>query len=542
MLRGTRGRPRPQGRSDPVAQGTATESLVVFCASFGVYIAAAVYLVLHLELMNGDAYSRVVSAWNVLYSRDPHLAALGLVWPPLPSLLDLPPLLFKGWFPALVTQGFAGSIEAAAFSAGTVVLLNGALRRSGVSRVRWLLLAAWVANPMTVWYGVQGMSEAMFVFFTVAAILCFLRWCDTGTSLMLFGAGTAMGLDNLVRNETAVLALALAAAIAIRSLSRRASPREVETQLMLYGLPVLLCIGIFVGANWAIKGDPLFFVHSTYGNAAQAAAVGGHFGGADARHWGSAAAGIVTSAAVLFPAVIPLMALLALRTLVVRNRVTGLLLLALAMPVFALDVVLRHAAQFPLFLRYFIYVIPYAFLVALYLLAELRRSRPRLVPWAALAMTAMLGVSNLVTALVMTGARGLEENDVLPAALHNLPHPSTSADGRYVAGRVAGLDRGHRLVVVDDFVGYSVAINAPDPSIFVITSDEDFEPALTQPLVYHIGYFLVPRPRGVSTMDRLNQLYPELWATGGGFATLTADIGGGPGWRLYRIDRDPQAG
>src|ERR1041385_9278526 len=50
------------------------------------YIALGSYLALVLHAYHGDAYSRVANAYYVLYSRDPHLAAIGFVWMPLPSL------------------------------------------------------------------------------------------------------------------------------------------------------------------------------------------------------------------------------------------------------------------------------------------------------------------------------------------------------------------------------------------------------------------------------------------------------------------------
>ena len=37
-------------------------------------------------LVPGDALSRVANGYYTLFSRDPHLAAVGFVWNPLPSL------------------------------------------------------------------------------------------------------------------------------------------------------------------------------------------------------------------------------------------------------------------------------------------------------------------------------------------------------------------------------------------------------------------------------------------------------------------------
>ena len=158
----------------------------MWAGAFAFYIGIAQYVVLHLHYMIPDAVARVDNAYVILFSRDPHLAALGMQWPPLPSFLMMPIMAFKGLWPPLATQGFAGSIEAAAFSAGTVVLLNVGLRWAGVVRgLRVVLCLVWMINPMLAIYATQGMSEAVFIFFFFASILAFLRWCDSGRTSLL---------------------------------------------------------------------------------------------------------------------------------------------------------------------------------------------------------------------------------------------------------------------------------------------------------------------------------------------------------------------
>src|SRR5919204_6676355 len=77
------------------------------------YLALGAYLDLVAHVIVGDAWSRVGNAYYVLFSRDPHLAAIGFVWSPLPSLLELPLVVLHGVSPALVSEGFAGSILSA---------------------------------------------------------------------------------------------------------------------------------------------------------------------------------------------------------------------------------------------------------------------------------------------------------------------------------------------------------------------------------------------------------------------------------------------
>ena len=92
------------------------------------YLAVAVLLVRH-DILFADAMSRVGNACYVLFSRDPHLPAIGFVWNPLPSLVLLPILPLKSVAPWLVTHGFAGAIQSALLMAGTVALPAGCPRR-----------------------------------------------------------------------------------------------------------------------------------------------------------------------------------------------------------------------------------------------------------------------------------------------------------------------------------------------------------------------------------------------------------------------------
>ena len=59
--------------------------IIVFVMEF-----SAGYYVSHvIGYVHTDAMSRVANAFYVLYSQDPHLGAIGFVWTPLPSLVEL---------------------------------------------------------------------------------------------------------------------------------------------------------------------------------------------------------------------------------------------------------------------------------------------------------------------------------------------------------------------------------------------------------------------------------------------------------------------
>ena len=55
------------------------EAFILFLASFATYMAGAVYMVFGLHAHISDALIRTANAYFVLFSRDPHLSAIGFV-------------------------------------------------------------------------------------------------------------------------------------------------------------------------------------------------------------------------------------------------------------------------------------------------------------------------------------------------------------------------------------------------------------------------------------------------------------------------------
>jgi hypothetical protein len=86
------------------------ESRVIAGVFFGLYLAVAAVLVLHYNSIPADAMSRVANGSYVYRGADPHLAAVGFVWNPLPSILAIPLLMASSAWPALLSQAFAANI------------------------------------------------------------------------------------------------------------------------------------------------------------------------------------------------------------------------------------------------------------------------------------------------------------------------------------------------------------------------------------------------------------------------------------------------
>ncbi|MDF2716809.1 MAG: hypothetical protein K0R28_3734, partial [Paenibacillus sp.] len=190
--------------------------ITAFVLLFLAELAFGYYLSVVHGYVIGDSISRVANAFYISHSRDPHLAALGFVWNPLPSLIEWFWLLFWPLYPKLASAALAGTLTTSLFAAGTFVLLLSHCRRWGISlpfAVPFCLLYA--LNPFLFLYGANGMSEVMFTFFLVVVVIGLCRWLEDGGSSHTVKVGFALALAFLIRYEAIPLSAAIGFAVAI---------------------------------------------------------------------------------------------------------------------------------------------------------------------------------------------------------------------------------------------------------------------------------------------------------------------------------------
>ena len=195
----------------------------------------------------------MANGFYVLYSSDPHLAAIGFVWEPLQSVADMVVLLGNHLWPALSHNDMAGSLVSALAMAGAVFQMRAALREWGVSRAPRLVLTAFFAlNPMILYYGGNGMSEALYLFTLITSTRYLLRWMRDGDLRSLAYSAVALGFCYLTRNEAALAALMGGLAVGVvsywRTKGRRPSRiRTGTSDLMIFGVPAFIA-----ALGWAI--------------------------------------------------------------------------------------------------------------------------------------------------------------------------------------------------------------------------------------------------------------------------------------------------
>jgi hypothetical protein len=534
----------------------------LFAASFLTYTAIGMVLTLHYNLVDGDGPSRVADAGYVLFSRDPHLGAIGFVWNPLPSLVELPFLLLKGVWAPLQTRGQAGTLQSALFMAAAVCQVRLIALDRGVPRGwRWLLIAGFAINPMIVMFGGNGLSEAALLFCTTWAARRLMLWMRTPDTVHLVVAGLALTVGYLARYESLAAAVGAAALVAGTS-AWRARTTDGGRLRLGYGaglydaallmFPVLMGFIIWAASSLILIGQPFTQFSSQYGNSSQVSS--SHVGQQVTNHLAvlESALRAMVSLEPLLPTVLVIAAALAI------HRRAGDLLAPLVLfgGILSFEAVAQLDGLTFGWFRFYLSAIPLCVCAVATLWdpdrppaiglggASVRR-------WSGLAC-GLLAAAVLVPSLPITWSAMLNpviSNQFDQVGLRYLftaaraerdtqPEFDDFRDDQAIAGYLDAQHLPNGSVLVDTYQGWDIWLSSDRPKQFVITSDYNFLSALNAPAQSGIRYILDSNPSYDNSVDAVNHRYPSLWATGAGIATLQLVVtqrGGGQSWRIYRV-------
>ncbi|TGD89398.1 hypothetical protein BayCH28_06880 [Mycolicibacterium sp. CH28] len=525
------------------------------------YFSFGAVMILHYNFFDPDGISRVANAGFAVMSRDPHISAIGYVWNPLPSLIEIPVLQLSRWWPELRTAGLASVVQSSLFMAGAVVMIRRIATDRGMG-LMWQRLAtlAFALHPVIVSYAASGMSEAAEIFCALWATRNLLRWLKSQDPTQLALVGIALAIGYLARYEFAVCATAVAALVGLVSLANRYdSDRRMVVQravlnVLIAGFPIAVAFTAWAMVGWITTGDLFATLTSNYGNAGQVAT---------AQTRGTASTLLANRqpivVAIRFLGMQPLAGVaiaLAGCVAALRRRVEPIV------PICTFGSVLAFSAwgqltgtTFGLF-RYYILAIPMVIVVAM-CCWQPAGTEPR--QWGARSWTAKAGALLLcgallaipVTARAMLnpaignqylqyGWRSILDPEAYPAS--DQWYRQLRTDDRLIASYLDAMNLPDGSVLMDTFVGWGVWLYSDNPKQFVITSDYDFADALSRPWDNHIRYVLVSNPALNDAPDAINLRWPSLWADGAGFGRLVFAAVGATGqtrWRIYEVTGPP---
>lgn len=229
------------------------ESLLIWLAFAILYVVVGYGIVVSQHVVVFDALDRLTRAYMVWYNEPPKLAAIGFVFPPITTVALIPFAAIK----PLATSGVALPLASGIFAAGALAILNRALALAEMQAAfRYVLLLLLALHPMFGFYAVNGMGEAVYLFFLAAGLYSFLAWFELRSPRYLIGAGMAMSIALLTRYEFIVWGFFITVLVAAVLIRNRASREEVEGSVIVYMTPVFYTLMLWVFFNLVIIGDP----------------------------------------------------------------------------------------------------------------------------------------------------------------------------------------------------------------------------------------------------------------------------------------------
>ncbi|MGE2726494.1 ArnT family glycosyltransferase [Mycolicibacterium pulveris] len=527
----------------------------LFAALASLYFVVGAVLVLRFNMFDPDAPSRVANAGYVVMSRQPHLSAIGFVWNPLPSMVQIPILPFSQWWPELKTHGLAGVLQSALFMAGAAVMVRRIALDRGVGTVwRWLAVGCFALQPMIIVYGASGMSEAAQTFCLLWCVRHLMQWVRFQRVGDLAWAGIALGLCYLCRYEAvpaACGAALLVGAVTFYTARRSQRVNSAILSVIIVLFPLATAFIVWALTSWVVSGELFATLSSQYGNDSQVSAAmerGSPLGEAASSDW------VVIAARVLGMQPFALLAVaIAIAHSVLRRKVDALVPISVLGPVLAFAAWGQYTSTTFGWFRFYLLAIPLVICVALALWEPAdptrKHTRWRADNTASRAGAALLCAS-LAIGLPVTLAATADErigNQQLQFGLWTLLDPEgyPASEQWYrrlmVNDRALAeyFDRKHLpdgSVLMDTFNTWGIWLASDHPRQFLITSDYDFTAAVNRPWDFGVQYIVASNPT-ISNADALNLRYPTLWQDGAGLGTLVHSVYGATGDERFRIYR-----
>lgn len=524
-----------------------SEPMTVFLVMLAVYFGAACYLALVGNVIYGDTMARAENAQRILLSRDPHLAAIGFVWNPLPVMAILPSVPLKFLWPELITRGLAGDFISAICMSAAILQVRGMLMEFDLGRrISMLLTAAFALHPLLFVFAANGMSEAMLVLFLLMATRYLARWLRDFDLNSLITTGISLSLAYFTRSEALAGALGVMAVVLVASFVRNGGRGKqlstVVCDVVIVAAPVTLAVVVWAIASWLITGHPFERFSSIYDN--RTVVSSGYL------PWSSGIVSFTFSQLSLLEPALPVLVLLAaLATLPRRHLSLVLACLGCLGATLAFMVLAELSGSIPDELRYLIVLVPTAVVLAGAWATEIARGLRAHRRWerGAAFMCALCVVGALpVSALAMLDNRFNPDSALYLQSVF-YPNADSSVGGQlnWTTERAVAADLDHMnlasgAVLLDDYLGTAIVVSSNNPKQFVITSDRDFQSILADPSATGVRYILVPKPGVLADADAVNRHYPGFYESGDGFATLVREYPtqgvNGRNWRLYRIN------
>jgi hypothetical protein len=232
---------------------TRVEGIAIAAVMAVAYAAIGYWTVVSGHIVQFEALERLADAYMVWWNDPPKLAAIGLELAPVGTLVFLPLTLLK----PLATSLIVLPVVTALAAGGALAMLNTLLARCELGRAaRYAILALIGANPMFVFYAVNGSTEALGLFLAAAALLALVSWRIMDETRYLVGAGMAIGVAVLVDYTYLTWALGIMLAIAFAGPGPKGGQAKLRSSLLLFLTPAVYSVLVWTILNGVILDNP----------------------------------------------------------------------------------------------------------------------------------------------------------------------------------------------------------------------------------------------------------------------------------------------
>jgi hypothetical protein len=496
--------------------------ITIFLLVFFLELSSGIYYGYYKEIVLNDAFSRTANAYYVLFIKPVRFASIGLVWNPLPSMLQLPFVVIAKYWKPVVTNGISAALVTAAFAAGSCVMLYKTFRRYKISELKTLvLLVLYGSNPFIFFYGFNGMSEIIIFYMIIYAVVNLNLWIYQGKPSYIIKIGFALALAFLCRYEAIPFAAAVGFGILIILMDKEqkfmpsATGKEKyyyaeATAIILY-TPLLYSIFIWVIFNWVITGNPLYFLNSAYSNSSQSEFSA--FAGTPL----TACFYVINKSIPFIPVLIGIIIVRLVDRRLFKSDFWILVCMVFTMILFHYLMLLGGNSYG--WLRFFSYCLPICMAWLPYELSQVKKQGNHNVAFIVLACSLL--VSSVLTGYFLT-------NPELAPEENNL---TISTESRQVADYIND-NLPDETILVDSFLTGSIILNIDNIDNVVTSASLGFYDIVNNPIKYGISYILVPDPSRIGHLDAINARYPYLYANGLDWCVEVKDF---DGYKLFKV-------
>ncbi len=502
---------------------------ILFIVVFILELAAGIYYGYFLDSKMQDAFARTANAFYVFFVEPPRFASIGLVWNPLPSVLQLPLVAFANLWKPLVTHGIAACVISSLFAAGSVIVLVRTFLRLKISlTITSLIVALYAFNPFIFFYGFNGMSEGITFFFMIYAVSCMVLWMQEGDAHYIMRIAFALALAFFCRYEAVPFAAAIGLGVliviffgpAVKGFAPRGQLKETYyyaegTAIVLY-TPLLFAVFLWILFNWVISGNPLYFLNSAYSNSAYLSLTSG----VTETPWELFRNVVCEKSVSFIPVFAGIVLVRIIRGKLIKHDFFVLLVMVLAVILFHFLMLLSGSSYG--WLRFFSYVFPITVAWLPYELVQINQEKSA----RKLILQGILILSLLVSWGLTSSALGNPQKS--PEEHSSMGTTESRRIAEYINENLQ-----EERVLMDSFVTGEILVNIDHMSNIVVTSSLDFYDSLENPQKFGITYILVPNPdEGTGSLDALNTRYPGLYAGQEDWCELEIQF---EGFKLYKV-------